>query len=521
MQSLGEQELGFTQKSLMRNPKSYWVWHHRQWCMNNMQTVFKSDPSWKRELALCSQMLDTKGDPRNFHCWSYRRFVVANISSNTDKDEFEFSKVIINQNFSNYSAWHYRSALLPKLIIEMEGQESPDSALLADELELVSNAFFTEPEDQSGWLYQRWLLGRKQFHFSPQDHYPSTKDLTSSTNNTLPSTVYVTFSHKCADITEDHVSVQTDQSVPVTGSWSTVSTPAVPGLNTHYDHVFAFTADDVTVLKDAQELVFTFNPESDDVHWTVAGKSMVLESQVSFTISCSQGDDSTSSSQTSNDESIPFSTPKVGKDMLEGQIEMIQELLEDEEKSKWCRLALVFIMQELTGYDDDIVTMIKELRELDGDHIGYYDDLMSEYTIQSLDEHIQSARYSESRSVDLSKQNLSRISNPESLLWASNIDLSDNSLRNLLNFRYCINATTLTVDNNNLNTISEQELAQMSQLETLSLQNNNIASLPSINKGPISSSIECIVLTDNPVVSTQDFDAKMSALFPNAKVIVV
>lgn len=62
-------------------------------------------------------------------------------------EELNFSERLLNNNFSNYSSWHYRSTL-QKL--------NKDNA--SYELSLVQNAVFTDPADSSAWFYLRWVL---------------------------------------------------------------------------------------------------------------------------------------------------------------------------------------------------------------------------------------------------------------------------------------------------------------------------------------------------------------------------
>ena len=208
------------------------------------------------ELELCAQFLQL--DERNFHCWNYRRFVVAllgscggrsssrmvqdaaedsAIKSDVDlfsgswsswlnqqsqvsmgaqllpsaatskppkqeeycKEAHDFSKTVImlpkeeideiisnewnftrskiHDNFSNGSAFHYRSKLLPLMLEsrlpsshsvgseEITGCQSPtarykESLVLAREEweNILLNAIFTEPDDQTPWWYHRFIV---------------------------------------------------------------------------------------------------------------------------------------------------------------------------------------------------------------------------------------------------------------------------------------------------------------------------------------------------------------------------
>jgi geranylgeranyl transferase type-2 subunit alpha len=135
-------------------------------------------------------------DERNFHCWNYRRFVVSLLLAGVDgswtlrqeedgdddesqsvvmgaqvvvlpllaetetepasgaawkeilDQEWAFTSQKIRQNFSNFSAFHYRSKLLPLIA----------TADLAEEFSLLEDAVYTEPDDQTAWWYQAFLL---------------------------------------------------------------------------------------------------------------------------------------------------------------------------------------------------------------------------------------------------------------------------------------------------------------------------------------------------------------------------
>jgi geranylgeranyl transferase type-2 subunit alpha len=165
-------ELSLMEKSLQKNHKSYCAWAHRLWVCE------RGGADLRGELTLCDKFLSI--DERNFHCWNYRRSVAQLACAQgiiTPEHEFEFTGAKIEHNFSNYSAWHYRSVLLPLVISRRVAALAPELALLAPaaaetrvravvdeafaaETERVTTAFAMEPEDQSSWLYFRWLIGQ-------------------------------------------------------------------------------------------------------------------------------------------------------------------------------------------------------------------------------------------------------------------------------------------------------------------------------------------------------------------------
>ncbi|KAF2768176.1 protein prenylyltransferase [Teratosphaeria nubilosa] len=158
-----EEDLRFLIPLLKQFPKCYWIWNHRSWLLAQATKHLPTHTAtqlWKGELGLVSKMLAL--DSRNFHGWGYRREVVESIEKLSGKsmveDEFGYTTKMINTNLSNFSAWHYRSQLISRLL-ELRKASSEDRKTFFDsELELITNALWTDPYDQSLWFYHQYLL---------------------------------------------------------------------------------------------------------------------------------------------------------------------------------------------------------------------------------------------------------------------------------------------------------------------------------------------------------------------------
>ncbi|CAM9597079.1 unnamed protein product [Discosporangium mesarthrocarpum] len=147
-----KEELRLTVDCFKRSPKSYPAWHHRKWALGRWMVLPEGREMLNGELDLCKQFLELDG--RNFHCWAYRMWVARETGLRATS-EFEFTTEKIMQNFSNYSAFHYRSKLLLRMVLE-EGRDRWE--LLDEELDITHQAMFTEPADQSVWWYHHFLL---------------------------------------------------------------------------------------------------------------------------------------------------------------------------------------------------------------------------------------------------------------------------------------------------------------------------------------------------------------------------
>lgn len=158
-----EEDLAFLIPLLRNFPKCYWIWNHRSWLLATATKRLPAETAvklWQGELALVGKMLAL--DSRNFHGWNYRREVVTAIEAlggqSMCEQEFDYTSKMIKTNLSNFSAWHNRSKLIPRLLHERNADAEARQKLFDEEFELITRALYTDPYDQSLWFYHQYLL---------------------------------------------------------------------------------------------------------------------------------------------------------------------------------------------------------------------------------------------------------------------------------------------------------------------------------------------------------------------------
>lgn len=128
--------------------KSYCLWSHRRWLIIQLKQLGEASKQiLDREMLLVKTILDLDG--RNFHSWSYRQWLRQSFGDLIEFDDIKYSEKLIMKDFSNYSAWFLRSWAVENTAALVEPEE---------ELDLIWNALFTEPNDQSCWQYHDWLI---------------------------------------------------------------------------------------------------------------------------------------------------------------------------------------------------------------------------------------------------------------------------------------------------------------------------------------------------------------------------
>ncbi|KAH8861006.1 Geranylgeranyl transferase type-2 subunit alpha [Schistosoma japonicum] len=515
-----ESELGLTTRCLYNSPKSYTVWYHRSWIMSN-----HISPNWESEVKLCNQALVK--DERNFHCWDYRRFVVSKGGIPSEL-ELKFTDAAIEKNMSNYSAWHYRGELLAstssvscilstlsyKPDIQLnQSQNRPqfDFSVPSDELDLVHNAIYTDPADQSPWFYYWWLLGRGERKVYLRELYISRK---------LEKFVLVFSSAKWIQALKDmQVSIKVFPCDDTISNSITLTPEDLGGWNSALDeHLSA-----VWWLPLNQDLICRHCPENDKHLYQ--HQPWNVEAQVCIRKVNSDGNEEFCKSVTENSSDYSFlqccmnsnqyeSLTRVALDPLRllnpvilpshdpkdlvGELNTVRDLLSFEPENKWALLTLVSLLRFIRphGFNEEVNKALNKLVSIDHQRSSYYEHLRSLYAALDVLAHAYEV---ESREVVLHNLDMSCFRNLDWYALMTKIDFSNNSIIRIPDtFAYLISLVELNLDDNQLITLCG--ISRLPSLTTLSVQRNRLSSFESIEDIVHCLNLRTIYINGNEVV---------------------
>lgn len=466
----GAGELLLTEAALQKNPKSYGAWSHRAWAMENFP-----DMDWGKELRLCNLFLDQ--DERNFHCWDYRRFVCRHTKV-TAEMELAFTMDRIAANFSNYSAWHYRSSLLPSVHPgPREGTVQED--VLLEEYNLVQNATFTDPGDQSAWFYHRWLTGRERPALDFLLLYISRE----TGKVILHFTRQISLADTNIFITVNGSSLQLSWKAPRQSLcsslwWCHLREGSLPG---------DCTLKAVVQAKDGEFAIASL-----------------------FIASTQKESKATGNIPRNHLFSCELSAARAS--VLENELKTCRQLHDLEPLNKWPLLTCVLLMRALDGckFRMDIKNFLAKLTAVDPMRRNYYNDLNSKFASESVIERLDE----NDLTADFSGQCLTSLRHTDHLALLHEVDFSRNQIKSILPLGCLLSIRNLILDDNCIETC--EGLGSLHTLTLLSLRNNRIC-----NKDCLIVLETCFLLTElnlegNPISKCKDY---VLSLLPQVKLL--
>ncbi|XP_006657246.1 geranylgeranyl transferase type-2 subunit alpha 1 [Oryza brachyantha] len=522
-----DDELRVVEVALRQNPKSYGAWYHRKWLLN--QKLAPVD--FKREFGLLDKLL--KVDARNFHGWNYRRFL-AKFMGVPEEEELKYTMDKISDNFSNYSAWHNRSILLSNLLIKRSKGFESKQKIFSEEFELVTQALFTDPSDQSGWFYHLWLLAQTSSPENPQliASWPSNGaklSLSSSSSiccyslkeGILPIVLY--FNEPVKGLSSSSVNLNSDLVVGKNIQWKPLSVTDSGHSNCWVTYLEVSNLEYSSLQQFSVEVSIT---NLDEIV-SRTGSNFCCPMHFSFTVELSSIDSTDQDTDPIHDliswdfldplpshvnpsctrfELLKITDASVHEESnwhlerLSDEIDLFRELPDD--NSKFAKLTLARLLLacaaiksrgsslvERKGYCEEALRLFNDLIHLDPSHKRYYEDERSLVLVDQLTCDMEAVKkycsvkvlpkLAPLNHVQLCRLSLTRIGFAERLLWVQILDLSHNNLRSIEGLESLQQLVCLNLSNNQISSFTALEpLTKIISLKVLDLSSNEIGTHP-------------------------------------------
>ena len=181
--------------------------------------------------------------------------------------------------------------------------------------------------------------------------------------------------------------------------------------------------------------------------------------------------------------------------LKEENLNNLKQLLEMEPDNKWINLTMSY-------FDEDRLSVLDKLSELDPLRRGYFQDQKSRLILDKELKKLEGDKYPSSL-LSLPSLHLTRLYSPHKLIHVRHLDLSGNNFCQMTRvFNDLVNLEVLILDNNHVNFIEKH--IQVISLKVLSLQKNVIHDQQELRKLNKCSNLEKVLVFGNPFLTKNE-----------------